>query len=520
MKKIYTKPSDSEADENKVSDPFEIIYAYPRDEEIQLNFLKRRQLNAHMARWFLDYEYNQLLWSDGIYELLELDPRNFGANEAYLLDRIHPDDRSIKTRVHSELQHDTKPIEINYRLQFDDGRIKWINEICSTEFDKTGHPVRSYGTILDITKYKLAEENFKQKESGYKSLIENLPSGIIISKNNKCVFFNPAAESLLRGESRQQLYGKSFLTFIHPTGKTFFLGKLQDLNTKNFIPAFEQKMIRQDGSKFDAEVTLVQTTFQGFPAVQIIINDITIRNKAEELLKENEIRLEELIATKDKFFSIIAHDLRSPFNSIIGLLELLINQYEKFNDSERKDYLSLINEDAKRTLKLLNDLLEWAKLQTGKLSFEPRKQKLLPIIEYVSNSLYSAMELKQLGLSYSISDEFEVIADTNMLTTILQNLIGNAIKYSKPNGIIRIDAHLVNNSIEFSVADNGIGMSDDTKSRLFRIDQQISISGTANEKGSGLGLMLCKDFIESHQGKIWVESQLGKGSKFIFSIPQ
>jgi len=520
MKKTESKPSDQEVGKVKIKDPYEVIYADPRDEEIHKNFLKRRQISAHMARWFFDYEYNQLLWSDGVYELLELDPLNFGANDAHFLALIHPDDRSIKIQAQNDLHKMSKPIEINYRLQFGDGRIKWINEICSTEFDNAGHQVRSYGTIQDITKYKLSELNFRQKETRYKSLIENLPSGIIISKNHKCIFLNPAAKSLLQGKSDQQLYGKSILSFVHPSGKSIFLQKLNDLNALNYIPAFEQKLLRLDGSEFDGEITFVHTTFQGFPATQIIINDVTNKNKAEELLKENESRLKELVATKDKFFSIIAHDLRGPFNSIIGFLELLINQYEKLSDPEKKNYLSLIDDDANRTLKLLDDLLEWAKVQTGKISFQPHKQKLLPIIDSVSNTLGSAIILKQLNLSCLIPEDLEIIADTNMLTTIFQNLIGNAIKYSNTHGIITINARQKNNEIEFTVTDNGIGMSEKTKNGIFEMGQQVSISGTANEKGSGLGLILCKDFIEKHEGKIWVESEFGKGSKFIFSIPQ
>ncbi len=238
-----------------------------------------------------------------------------------------------------------------------------------------------------------------------------------------------------------------------------------------------------------------------------------------ETLAENEIRLKELLETKDKLFSIVAHDLRTPFNSIIGLLELMLNQYDDFSDSERKTYLRLIDNDASRTLKLLDDLLEWAKLQTGKISFKPEKQKLLPIIEYVLSTLSSAIHFKQLIISHSVSSEFEIFADYNMLITILQNLIDNSIKYSHPRGIITIDAYRIDNQIEFVVSDDGIGMDDEIKTELFRFDNQIPVSGTSNERGGGLGLFLCKDFIEKHKGKIWVESEPEMGSKFFFRIP-
>jgi signal transduction histidine kinase len=409
------------------NEPYEIIYADPRDEEIHLKFLKRAQLSTHMARWFLDHEYNQLLWSDGIFETLEIDSKKYGASSSNYLEVVHPEDQKIKIQADKDLKTNRNPMEINYRLLFKDGRIKWINEICSTDFDPEGIPIRSYGTIQDITKYKLAEETFRLKEEQFKSLF--------LSSQKK----------------------------------------------------YDEKLLK----------------------------------KEEKLRKltNNEIRLKEQIETKDRFLSIIAHDLRSPFNSIIGLLELMLHQYDEFSDSERKTYLRLLDNDASRTLKLLDDLLEWAKLQTGKISFKPEKQKLLPVIEYVLNTLGSAIHVKHLTINHNISNEFELFADYHMLITILQNLIDNAIKYSYPQGIITINAHPKDNRIEFVVSDHGIGMNDEIKNKLFKIDKKNSIPGTSNERGGGLGLFLCKDFIEKHKGKIWVESELGMGSKFHFRIP-
>ena len=289
MKKTDSIPPNSEIDKNKSEDIYEVLYAESRDEEIRQNFLNRSQISAHMARWFLDYEYNQLLWSDGIYEMLELNPRDFGASEAHFLNIIHPDDIPIKTKALNQLYRETKPIEITYRLQFSDGRIKWINEICNTEFDMAGHPVRSYGIVQDITKYKLTEESHNQKEEWYKSLIDGIPYGIIISINYKCVFINSAAKKLLEGKSRQQMINKNISSIIHPRYKTNFTKKIQSLNLSSPTTQFEQKMLGLDGSVFIAEVTLTQTIFQDIPAIQIIINDISERAIANRQLKENKL---------------------------------------------------------------------------------------------------------------------------------------------------------------------------------------------------------------------------------------
>ena len=207
MKKMESKSSFLGIDNDKLNDPYEIIYADPRDDEIHLNFLKRAQINAHMARWFLDHEYNQLLWSDGIFEILEINPRKYGASFMNYLNVVHPDDRTTKNQVQEELKTNKRPIEVNYRLLFNDGRIKWINEICNTDFDNEGNPIRSYGTIQDITKYKLAEENFKQKERQFTSLIEDIPSLVAIIQNDRFEFINHAGSRML--EENKQLQVKA-----------------------------------------------------------------------------------------------------------------------------------------------------------------------------------------------------------------------------------------------------------------------------------------------------------------------
>ena len=533
MKKTESKSSISDIINEGLNDPYEIIYAYPRDEEIHLKFLERAQINAHMARWFLDHEYNKLIWSDEIFETLELDARKYGASFSNYLEVVHPDDRQIKIRAQEELKTNRKPIEINYRLRFNDGRIKWINEICSSDFDIEGNPIRSYGTIQDITRYKLAEENFKQKEEQFASLIECYPSLIAIIQNNRFEFINQAGRQMLEEKSPLQVKGMRINKIIPQKSRKNYIKKIKSVTLGQIETTFEEKLLRTNGHEFDAEIKLIRTTHNGFPAVQMIITDITSRKKAEETviageerfqklvvnLSEKENKLKELIETKNKFFSIIAHDLRSPFNSIIEFLDILLIQYEEFSDAERKNYLSLIEDDANRTLKLLDDLLEWSKVQTGTMPFQPKQQKLLPIIDYVSENLESVLFLKQLKLNCAIPSEFEIFADTKMLTSIFRNLISNAIKYSNPQGIITISAHSLNNQTEIIIADNGIGMNSETKSKLFHINQKVSIPGTANEKGSGLGLILCNDFIEKHKGKIWVESEPGKGSKFFFSLP-
>lgn len=500
-------------------EPFEIIYADPRDEEIHLRILKNAQLNAHMSRWFLDPEYNQLLWSDGVFDLLEVDSRKSGANYFTFLDVVHPDDRELRDSIQKELPEIKKPIEVNYRLKMKDGRIKWINEICNTDYDKLGNPIRFYGVIQDITRYKLIEDQFRHREEQYKVLIDSIPTGIAIYQNNKITFINPAGVQIFGATTADELLGKSVIQFIHPDSKNDFRKKMNLIAKGELLDTFEEKCIRLNGSVFDAEITTIQAVYKESTAFQLIVNDITQRKKADQILQENQLKLNELIVTKDKFFSIIAHDLRSPFNSILGFLDLLYVQYDSFDDTERKDYIRLIAENTGTTLNLLENLLVWANSQRGRIDYQPVRQKLTTLLESVTSTFKSGLNLKGITLNVLVSDDLEIFADTNMLNTILQNLISNAIKYSHQDGIISINAEHLNDSVKVIVSDSGTGMNESTLKKLFSLEKEVSISGTANEKGSGLGLILCKDFIEKHHGTIEVNSEQGKGSQFIFTIP-
>ncbi|MCC5905460.1 MAG: PAS domain S-box protein [Balneolaceae bacterium] len=250
-----------------------------------------------------------------------------------------------------------------------------------------------------------------------------------------------------------------------------------------------------------------------------VSRDITKRKKAELKLIEHEAQLKELNSTKDKLFSIIAHDLRNPFTAILGFSDMLIDKTNNFNAAESEEYLGYIKSSAKRALNLLDNLLAWAESQTGNNIYNPEKTNLQSVIDEILDLSESAAKIKNISLHFNKSTDLDVYADLNMLKTILRNLISNAIKYTHTNGEINISSLQRKNNIEITVSDNGVGMSEEIRNKLFKIDKGITTKGTANEKGSGLGLILCKDFVEKHGGEIWVKSESGKGSAFIFSLP-
>ena len=251
---------------------------------------------------------------------------------------------------------------------------------------------------------------------------------------------------------------------------------------------------------------------------ELLSKNKEIQTQTEEL-KTTTKKLEELNATKDKFFSIIAHDLKSPFNSILGFSNLLLEDYDECDDIEIERYLKMIDTSAKQAYKLLDNLLNWARVQTKGFIFNPKEQSLNKILIEVTKLNENNAEMKNIKLSYSLPKDINIYADYDMIEIILRNLISNAIKFTPKNGEVKINAEQVNDNVIISVSDTGVGMEQEKLEKIFDISEKNSTAGTENETGTGLGLILCKEFIEKHNGKIWIESEIGKGSKFIFSIP-
>ncbi|MCB2194968.1 MAG: tetratricopeptide repeat protein [Bacteroidetes bacterium] len=243
-------------------------------------------------------------------------------------------------------------------------------------------------------------------------------------------------------------------------------------------------------------------------------------DKSNTLLKESEDNLKILNATKDKFFSIIAHDLRNPFNALHGLTQHLLNNYDNFDSEEIKESIEIIYNSADDLLELLENLLHWSRTQRGKMKFTPVEVNISEIITKIFNLLKMNAEKKDINLINEIDQEKTIVGDKDMLTAILRNLISNAIKFSHTNSFIRVSSKDYKDYTEFSVMDNGVGISPENIKKLFRIDVHHSTTGTSDEQGSGLGLILCREFVEKHNGKIWVESEINKGSTFKFTVPK
>jgi signal transduction histidine kinase len=267
--------------------------------------------------------------------------------------------------------------------------------------------------------------------------------------------------------------------------------------------------IKEALKSYDQEKTILQQN------EELMELNISLEKKVEQRTQE----LYELNITKDKFFSIIAHDLKNPFNTLMGFTELLLMNMEDYDQAKLKEFIGILHETSRQSYTLLENLLEWSRSQTGRLQISPESIDLHALVDENIDLLFNHAARKKIKLSNTILSALRARGDINMIRTVIRNLISNAIKYTRENGSIIASALKKEDWIEVSITDTGIGIKPENQDKLFRIDVNYSTHGTANEGGTGLGLILCKEFINKNGGKIWVESEFGKGSIFKFTLP-
>jgi two-component system, sensor histidine kinase and response regulator len=282
-----------------------------------------------------------------------------------------------------------------------------------------------------------------------------------------------------------------------------------------YIPvSFSASVLRKEKGEFDGVIYVAKDIRERKAAERKIQNYVS-------QLKESQSQLKELNASKDKFFSIIAHDLRNPFAGVLGYSEILANDAEKMSKEELVEFSSSLFSQAKTIFDLLENLLSWSRLQTGRMQVNPKNTRLSEKICDVIDLYESIAEKKNITLFCNREEAIEVFADKDMMYTVLRNLTSNALKFTQEGGRIEIKAiELENDFFEISVIDSGIGISEDNIKKLFIIDVQYSHKGTSDEEGTGLGLILCNELVRRNGGTIWVESILGRGTKFKFTIPK
>lgn len=281
------------------------------------------------------------------------------------------------------------------------------------------------------------------------------------------------------------------------------------------------KMEREQKSKIALIATLVLIiVLLGFFFKRYYFKARTADNLEEKnkLIEDQKAELEQLIATKDRFLSIIAHDLKNPFTSLLGFADLAYTEFDEITDQEKRSYIGIIRQSSQNIYALLENLLTWSRAQSGRIDFNPEPVDLPEIVDFSIDVVRSSAENKQISLFTDFTKEVVVKADKNMLSTVLRNLLSNAIKFTPNGGSVTVSCTCSNGKASLSVSDTGVGMEQDELSRLFKIDGNLKNPGTNNETGTGLGLILCQEFMNIHKSKILAVSTPGKGSTFSFSL--
>lgn len=306
------------------------------------------------------------------------------------------------------------------------------------------------------------------------------------------------------------LFRISITVLIIAIGLLFYTLRTNSIRKQNI--RLEQLVQQRTEELAKTNITLLEQT--------ITLNETnTLLEEHQEYIEQQSEQLKKAIDTKDKFLSILAHDLKNPFNIVVNFSELLLKQYDSFNDVERKDNLGYIHKSSLRIYLLLENLLEWSKAQSKTIKYSPKAINLLTLVDDAFHVLEHSALSKNIAVQYSITKDFEVFADQHMINTVLRNFISNAIKFTNNGGSIYIKAEKEESFCKVRVIDTGVGMDENTLSKLFRLEETFSNVGTNGERGTGLGLSICKEFVLMHKGDIGVNSKHGQGSEFWFTLP-
>ncbi len=365
-------------------------------------------------------------------------------------------------------------------------------------------------------------EELKKSREDFKELFDNAPvSYHEIDNEGRIVRINETELNML-GYSIDELLGRFYweLNVDKVISQQAIAAKLSGTIAPS--QPFEREIRRKDGTTVPVLIKdrILKDKNGSITGIRSIVQDITDRKQAEEEIKLKNEQLRKINAEKDKFFSFIAHDLRSPFNSFLGLTQIMAEELPSLTLDELQKMVVSMEKSATNLFLLLENLLQWSRIQQGLIPFNPEVLELLPILDESIAIILEPAKNKGIEIVCDIPDDLVSFADRYMLQTVIRNLVSNAVKFTPKGGKVTLSAKTNRDkNVEISIKDTGIGMNKAMTDQLFRIDVQTNRVGTDGESSTGLGLILCKEFIEKHGGKIWVESEVGKGSMFYFTLP-
>jgi len=438
-------------------------------------------------------------------------------------DITDPEDFAIEKELFKEtLKNKKKKFTIEKRYICKDGSRIWAKLHTNLHWNSDNELELIFGFIEDITQRKEAENALSENEKKYRYLTEKATDIIYtISLDSKVTFYNKAIERIFEATT-EEIEKNNYTYLMLPQDKEFAQKLHSDIFNGKKPPIFEHGFKTPKGKLvyLECSVTPLFNNENKVMGALGIARDITDKRKAQDELKKGKEALEELVKTKDKFLSVIAHDLRDPFNVLIGYSDLILNDIENITKEDLKKYIQAINNSSNNSFTLLKNLIDWSKTESDRLVYTPEKLNISRIISRTIESLKFSAEIKNIKIKFNFEEDIYLISDDNMLKTVLRNLITNSIKYSYKYSEILITLIEEKNQFVVSIMDTGAGISKENKEKLFLNNHNFTERGTTNEKGSGLGLLICKEFINKWNGRLWIESELREGSTFSFSIPK
>ena len=437
-----------------------------------------------------------------------------------LFDFVYADDLALIIEKFNAAVHSGKPDQVEFRSFRKDGSIFWVS-VSGNFVNVSDNPTgKAVFVVRDIDNQKMMEQALKESEQQFRSLFENNHAVMLLIDPDKLDILdaNPAAVAF---------YGYSYKQLLEM--------KISDLNTLSFqqlrqeaAKAKEARKIRFDfkhrlanGTIRDVEVFSGFVTNDSRSFLYSIIHDVTDKKQAETKLLQNAKELHELNLTKDKLFSVIAHDLRNPVGLMLSLIDMYVEERDGYNETEKTKIILAMQKTAANTYELLENLLDWSRLQREKIKPVFRMVNINDQLEMGLSRFESAAEKKQIRIFSKVHQNIEANIDQNIFDTVFRNLMSNAIKFSNRGGKVEVDVSFnPKNELILRVKDNGIGMNEQTINQLFSLEKEPGRPGTAGEKSTGLGLVICKDFVDLIGGNISIESTAGKGTSFYVTFPQ
>ncbi|NCC23641.1 MAG: PAS domain S-box protein [Deltaproteobacteria bacterium] len=410
--------------------------------------------------------------------------------------------------------------ELDFRLKCAKGtrNVRCVGRIEDESFKPSS---RSESRILlvvsDITAQIRAETALRERERFLSAILETTQDGFWIIDGQGRITEANAAYCRMSGYSKEELtrLGVSDLEAVERFEETKArIGRI----VQNRSERFETRHRRKDGSLFDVEVSVSHLDIDGGRFV-CFCRDISARKRDEDRMAKIVKELEQAIVEKDAFFSIIAHDLKSPMSGFLSLTRSFADDVMGWSAAELKTISQALLKGAEGVTELLDNLLQWAMLRRGMIEYEPRSCDFRSMVARAMDAVRPMAALKSISLENRVPDHVQALIDQPMMDTILRNLLGNALKFTHREGTVSVMAERRGSMIHAAVQDNGVGLDTKELSRLFSLNQKTSRPGTEGEKSSGLGLILCRDFIARHGGRIWAESDPGRGATFHFTVP-